>query len=176
MSKFITKLKNYVGISSFHRNISNSVGKPSNTAAKTYRPVTLTTDNHGMQNKKYNTKFHSTSNKKIIIVASLACIVLFTFSCIFYLRYRALQNKQPETVNSKLIKKVAKKTDIPKNETPTVAIIQDINKLQDQQFFKDAKNGDSLLIYNTAQKAVIYREQSDEVINVGPIQIVESEK
>ncbi len=57
------------------------------------------------------------------------------------------------------------------DENPTVANVTDKEKLKDQPFFKDAQNGDSLLIFPAAKKAIIYRESENRLINVGPIAI-----
>lgn len=65
--------------------------------------------------------------------------------------------------------KVGKLLTLPTDEQPTVATVQDKEKLKDQPFFKDAQNGDKLLIYTKAQKAIIYREEGNKLINVGPV-------
>lgn len=68
-----------------------------------------------------------------------------------------------------LVGEVAKLIDLPKGETPTIATVQDKTKLKDQAFFANAQNGDKLLIYAQAKKAIIYRPAAHKVINVGPI-------
>jgi hypothetical protein len=60
---------------------------------------------------------------------------------------------------------------VPKDETPTLATVTDKTKLKDQPFFKDAENGDQILIFPQAKKAIIYREKENRLINVGPIAI-----
>ena len=57
-------------------------------------------------------------------------------------------------------------------EAPTITLIQDAAALQAQQnFFVHAQNGDYLLIYTQAKKAVIYRPSIDKLVNVGPLTI-----
>jgi len=64
---------------------------------------------------------------------------------------------------------VAKQTEVPKDETPNVATINDVNALADQEFFKVAKNGDKLLIYEKAKMIVLYRPSEDRVIATAPV-------
>ena len=58
---------------------------------------------------------------------------------------------------------------LPTGESPNVATIIDKDKLKDQAFFNNAENGDKVLIYTKAQKAIIYRPSTNKIINVGPI-------
>lgn len=57
------------------------------------------------------------------------------------------------------------------DEEPVIGKIQDKDKLKDQTFFKNAKNGDDLLIYQEAKLAIIYRASENKLINVGPVSI-----
>lgn len=54
---------------------------------------------------------------------------------------------------------------LPKDDKPSVALVEDINQLTDQDFFKEAKNGDVLLMYPKSLKAIIYRPSEDKIIN-----------
>ena len=67
--------------------------------------------------------------------------------------------------------KVAKLMQLPSDEDPVVATVSDKEKLKDQPFFKEAENGDRILIFTEAKKAVIYREKDNRIINVGPIAV-----
>lgn len=61
---------------------------------------------------------------------------------------------------------VGKLVELPKNEIPTVATIVDKEKLKDQQFFKTVENGDKLLVYTKALKAILYRPSTNKVIDM----------
>ena len=65
--------------------------------------------------------------------------------------------------------KVAKQVDVPKDETPSIATVTDVNLLQDQEFFKQAKNGDKLLIYEKKKIVILYRPSEDKVIAQAPV-------
>jgi hypothetical protein len=55
-------------------------------------------------------------------------------------------------------------------EEPVLFTVNDAVLLKSQQaFFKDAENGDVLLVFQTSGKALIYRESSDKIINAGPV-------
>ena len=61
------------------------------------------------------------------------------------------------------------------NEEPNLATIQDAEKLAAQQlFFKDAENGDKILIYK--DKAIIFRPAKNILVNVGPVYAQDSQK
>ena len=60
------------------------------------------------------------------------------------------------------------------DEVPTVATVSDIEKLADQPFFVNAQNGDKVLIFTNAKKAILYRPSAGLIIDVAPITIGQS--
>jgi hypothetical protein len=70
-----------------------------------------------------------------------------------------------------LIASVGRLIALPGDENPTVATVTDIDKVKDQPFFKNAQNGDKVLIYTKAQKAIIYRPGENRIIEVGAVNI-----
>lgn len=58
---------------------------------------------------------------------------------------------------------------LPEDETPTLATVTDMHALEGQAFFKNAAEGDKVLMYMRSQKAIIYRPSIDRIIEVGPI-------
>jgi hypothetical protein len=74
-----------------------------------------------------------------------------------------------------LIEKVSRLTDLPEGEEPTVATINDIDTIRDQSFFRNGQNGDRVLIYTEARRAILYRPETDKIIEVGPVNIGEQE-
>lgn len=63
--------------------------------------------------------------------------------------------------------------EVPTDEEPTIANVVDTSKLSDQEFFKSAKNGDKLLVYQKAKKAILYRPETNKIIEVSTISIGE---
>lgn len=70
-----------------------------------------------------------------------------------------------------LVEEVRKLIELPTDEKPTVATITDVEKLKEQSFFKNAKNGDKVLVYTGARKAILYRPDEKRLIEVGAVNI-----
>lgn len=115
------------------------------------------------------------SKKFIAMIAVLVLLVvgLGITSAVLYKKYQDVK-RNPDTAAQEnvqeLTNKVSKLISLPE-ETPTVAVVQDKDKLKDQPFFKDAQNGDKVLIFTAAKQAIIYRESTNKLINVGPISL-----
>lgn len=78
---------------------------------------------------------------------------------------------QVQAETDALVTEIGKLIALPSDEKPTVASITDIDKLKDQAFFKNAKNGDKVLIYTNAKKAILYRPEEKRIIDVGAVNI-----
>jgi uncharacterized protein YoxC len=117
-----------------------------------------------------------TGKLNIIISVVLVVIALALAALTFYF-FRQYQNikKNPNQVAQAeidaVVANVGKIIDLPKDETPTLATVQDKDKLKDQPFFAQAQNGDKILIYTKSKKAIIYRPKDNILVNVGPIVI-----
>ncbi len=59
---------------------------------------------------------------------------------------------------------------LPKKELPVMATISNVKELQKKQsFYKNAENGDKLLIYTKSKRAIIYSPSRNIIVNVGPV-------
>jgi Flp pilus assembly protein CpaB len=90
-------------------------------------------------------------------------------------KYQANQNSpeaqvaQAQEQKNTLIAKVKALTVLPEEE-PILFTVNDANLLRSQQaFFKDAQNGDVLMVFQKDSKALIYRESENKIVNAGPI-------
>ncbi len=70
---------------------------------------------------------------------------------------------------NQVVNVVGKLITLPTGETPSLATVSDVSKLQDQIFFKNAQDGDRVLIYTEAKKAILYRPSTNKVIDVAPV-------
>lgn len=80
--------------------------------------------------------------------------------------------KNPDAVAKKetqeIVSRVGKLFMLP-SEEPQMATVLDVEKLKDQSFFQQAQNGDKILAYPKAQKAILYRPSTNIIVEVGPL-------
>ncbi len=100
----------------------------------------------------------------ILIVALIGLVVFF------YSRYQRLKNSGELEIKD-LTGKISRFMVLP-DEVPTIATVTDKNKLAEQPFFKNAEDGDKVLIFSTAAKAILFRPKLGKVIEVASIQSV----
>lgn len=75
----------------------------------------------------------------------------------------------------KLTSEVGQLVELPQGEEPTVATVIDAEKLKDQPFFAKTQNGDKVLIYVGAKKAILYRPGTKKIIDIGPVRDVQDQ-
>lgn len=136
-------------------------------------------------------EIESTKNKKLKIVPKvklfkkpiLIWIFIALFGAIgigngiyFYYQYHNSQQDLNDSVlgtqieTEKTLEKIAKMIELPA-EQPTIATVADVTKLKNQPFFLNAKNGDKVLIFQKAKKAILYRPSTNKIIEFGPINL-----
>jgi len=69
------------------------------------------------------------------------------------------------------VSRVGKLITLPSDEKPTVATVTDASKVKEQQFFRNAENGDIVLIFTKAQKAILFRPAKNIIVEVGAVNI-----
>lgn len=113
-------------------------------------------------------------NRIVIIILSLVLLLLGITAMYFFYKYNTVKSN-PEVVSKQeteaLIDQASKLIELPKDETPTIATVTDKDKLKDQPFFANVENGDKILIFTKAKKAIVIRPKENKLINVGPIAI-----
>lgn len=108
--------------------------------------------------------------RKLPVVHMVIGVVLIV--CILIAGVVFLQRSGPRDAKAQsemVIRKVSKLYLLPSDEQPTVAEIKDVLSLNDQEFYKDAKNGDFVLVYSKAKIALLYRESLNKLIKVSPV-------
>lgn len=124
-------------------------------------------------------RFNAASIFIMVIIIALA-----TFASWSYYRY-IMVRKQVSALSSiegqqqlaqeqvsQLIEKVGKHMILPRDEEPTVANVTDADALKKEQpFFESAKNGNQVLVYAQAKKAILYDSTEDIIVNVGSVSI-----
>ncbi|MBU2578351.1 MAG: hypothetical protein ABH867_04170 [Patescibacteria group bacterium] len=94
----------------------------------------------------------------------------------FYSQYRKVVRNTDTNEAEQLISTISELIELPPDEVPTVATVSDKNKLQDYPFFGKAENGDKVLIYAQAEKAILYRPSTGKIVDVGPVKTVDQEE
>lgn len=121
-------------------------------------------------------QFNLQRNQLIIAAAVVLGLLILGGGGYFYYQSQkgpsqqtAPQGSQAEV--TQVVEEVGKLMDLPLGEVPTVATVTDITQLQSQPFFARAKNGDKVLIYQNAQKAILYDQKAKRIIEVAPINL-----
>ncbi len=108
------------------------------------------------------------------VVVPVIAVVAIIAAGYMYSQLRVLK-QNPQAVAQKevadLVAKVGKLVVLPEGENPTVATVSDPQALKDQPFFAKAVQGDKVLIYAEAKKAVLYSVSLNKVIDVAPLNI-----
>lgn len=81
----------------------------------------------------------------------------------------AQKTSQTSEATQAIIKDVGKLVVLPEGEEPSVATVSDLSKLQGQPFFAKAANGDKVLVYNKAQRAILYRPSINKIVEMAPL-------
>ncbi len=121
-------------------------------------------------------KFAAWRNKKLIYVV-LILILAAIPTIYFYVQNKNTQNKlnnlqgnsQTSASVDAVVKQVGKLVILPSGETPTLATVTDVGKLKGQPFFANAANGDKVLVYSKAGKAILYRPSVNKIVEMAPL-------
>lgn len=136
--------------------------------------------------RQQRVRFHQIDPLKLTFVAlAVVSVGAFGTAAYSYHMYKqsekqviALQNKK-ETAKleaDKTIAAVRKLIILPKDETPTIATVTDSKKLKSQSFFSKASNGDKVLIYTKAKKAILFNPTQNVVVEVAPVNLGKNTK
>ncbi len=118
--------------------------------------------------------FRRKPSRRVLFV-SFVLLIAVVGSILFLLNRQSHQvadSSKPLPREAKtLLDELGQKMELPQGETPTMATVTDVSKLDSQPFFKNAQNGDSIIIYSTSRKAILYRRSTHKIIEVAPINI-----
>ena len=134
-----------------------------------------------MSEQKEETQKKPSENKKnkkkqtqiwlwVAIVAVVIIAGIFTY---YYFGNKESQNVDQMLTNledddAKVVKEVSKIMILPE-ETPSLATVLDKTKLDGRPFFAKAENGDKLMLFTGAQKAILYRPATKQIVEVMPL-------
>ena len=110
------------------------------------------------------------------MVVWLVVLLAVAAAVFFYIKYQDARSQLPEEVaaqnaeeTSRVIGKLGNILSITTDAQPTVARVDDpdVLKQANPDFYADAQAGDYLILY--PERAIIYRESENKIINIAPI-------
>jgi anti-sigma-K factor RskA len=101
-------------------------------------------------------------------IVALAAVVIIAAAVVYVVMANAgAANSNPDAA---LVAKLERVMILPQDEQPVISTVTDAAGLKtNAPFYRDAENGDKILIYAQAGKIIIYRESANLIINAGPI-------
>lgn len=143
-----------------------------NDFEKILEKVIVSTDKQSRPSWRFWFNFRPYSRVKILKIASVGAVFIFILLVVLGGgSEQGLKIKKPEEVSlsDKLLARVAELIILP-DERPFVATLVDYKPLKDNPFFKDAKEGDKLLLFERMNKAILYDPKSNKLLNTGTIE------
>lgn len=123
--------------------------------------------------------------KKSYLVIFVLVLALIGGGYLGYMKYDDVQKENQQLRDpqesarleiEKVKSEVSKLIDVPQDEDPTVASVTDASQLQNQQFYSKAQNGDKVLLYGKARKAILYRPSENKIIEVATLNLGDDTK
>lgn len=115
--------------------------------------------------------------KKSILISFIILILLALggsgAGIYYYVQYQQLlaKSNDPNIAVKEVLGKVGKLIDLPSNEQPTVATVNNAELIKNQSFFAKAKNGYRVILYPNAKLAILYDEAANKIVNFGTINV-----
>ena len=103
-----------------------------------------------------------------IMVVVLVLAVLGSLYTAYYF-YTKAQPTQADESAEEVIEAVGKLMVLPEGEMPTVATVSNPEKVKEQPFFANAKEGYKVLIYVQARKAILYDPKKNRIVEVASL-------
>lgn len=131
---------------------------------------------------KKSPKVAKISSRKLIFLIIILLIIVLAIPALYFANeYRLKQELAKNPTKAKeqevedVVAKVGKLIKLP-NETPSVATVSDITKLRDQTLFQNAQNGDQVLIFSKAKRAIVYRPSDNVIVEIGNVVVAPEEE
>ena len=103
----------------------------------------------------------------VILIIIIGAISIYTYT--YFQKDATLSSAATDQQVKEILEKIGKLVVLPTGETPTIATVTDIEKLAGQPFFKNAQNGDKVVIIGSTKEAILYRPSINKIITMAPI-------
>jgi hypothetical protein len=110
-------------------------------------------------------------NKRLKIILLIIAVGGLSLVGYFYIKYQKSMTNVDDV--KKTVEQVGRMMMLP-DEVPKVATVTDVSVLTGQKFFRNAQNGDKVLIYETSSKAILYRPKIGKIVDTASVLPVES--
>lgn len=112
----------------------------------------------------------------LVVIGGVLTVVAYKVKPSLFSRWIPSNQKTEEAKKEveTLVAKVGKLIDLPTDESPTIATVSDAEKLKAQAFFIKSQNGDRVLFYTKAKKAILYRPSTNKIIDIAPLTVGQS--
>lgn len=119
-------------------------------------------------------KIKALATKKVLYGFLVLCVIVIAGvpSYYFYMKYQALLQNPAEASKAEMqavTAQIGKLMDLPAGEEPSLATILDREQLKGQPFYERSQNGDKIIVYAKARKAILYRPSTKKIIDVVPL-------
>lgn len=121
------------------------------------------------ENKTVSSEKKSRAVPVIVVLSMLLVMALGTAGYLYY-RYAYIPQKNTESEVKTLTREIGRFMELPAGE-PTLATVTDKEKLAEQPFFQKAENGDKVLIYADAGRAILYRPSTMKIVDVTTVNV-----
>lgn len=140
--------------------------------------VPQSTPTESTQTAAGTSSVNSNKNLTLVGVAIFVIIGLLLTLVLILIDRNKLENRvndlsttqeQGKDEATQLVSQLSKYLELPTGETPTLATVTDVESLKTQQFFKNAQNGDKVLLYAKSGKAILYRPASKKIVDISSL-------
>lgn len=108
----------------------------------------------------------------VLGVLVLLLIAAIATAGYFYFQATRLASQPSQTDEIKgLVAEIGETFVLPEGEEPTLATVTDKEKLAGQAFFEKAENGDKVLIYSNAGRAILYRPSAKKIVDTTTVNV-----
>lgn len=107
----------------------------------------------------------------VMFFICLVVTVLVLGSLVVWKFFPSTHNENLDDVAT-VAKRVERHYILPADEQPALITVTDKSKVK-TEFLRAAENGDKLLVYKDAKKALLYRPSIDKLVEVGPVSLAE---
>ncbi|MDO8583855.1 MAG: hypothetical protein Q7R83_01615 [bacterium] len=105
-----------------------------------------------------------------LIIVSVLLVASLGGNLFLYVRSTPKQvAAQSDQEVARVVEQVGRLMVLPTDETPTIATVLDPEKLKDQPFFANAKEGDRVLVYAKAKRVILFRSSENRIVEVAPL-------